>query len=288
MDDLKNFKDIKEVFKRFQKDRHNEDKGKNFNLLQDVFSSAELFDVTKFPLPVIKYDIEDFGMMISYNSKVLKNLSLPFACQFIHVDDKQYSINNKLYNSSTYMFLREFSPIHITGTIYTINEEGRRNLPFSINLFTGDISIMSSDYKKVTPAFAIIPYYSKNELINIILNTVTCVCTLSDKKVLCETPIQAHTEYYRRKGATAIQVLNRKIYYILSKDDVKYENIIREHSTGHIEYTHAFKVRGHWRTLDSKSKGKDRAGNRVIDGYTWVTEYVKGEGELVKKIREIQ
>ena len=37
---------ITEVFKQFCKERHAEDKGKNFNLLQEVYANTELFDIS--------------------------------------------------------------------------------------------------------------------------------------------------------------------------------------------------------------------------------------------------
>jgi hypothetical protein len=169
-----------------------------------------------------------------------------------------------------------------------VNDEGRRNLPFTLHTITGTIVIGKNDYNNVNPSYAVSPFYTKVQVINLIINTIACLDTLSARKILCETPIQVRTEYFRRKGASTIQVPSKNIYYVLHKEDTKNEAIIREHSTGHIEYTHAFKVRGHWRTLEEGSMGKDRTGNRVVKGYTWVTEYMKGEGELIKKIRKVQ
>lgn len=289
MTDIKNFKDIREVFKRFQKDRHNEDKGRNFNMLQEVFSSTEFFDTTKFSLPALKNDIKEDGNILLYQSELLQGVCLPFEVQLIHIEDKQYSASNKLLNYSVYMFLREYSPVHITGTVYQVSDEGRRNLPFTINLIQGTLVIGSSDYKNATPAYAVTPFYTKNELFSTIINTLSILNSLSDKKVLTEIPTVTYKEYYRRKENSTIQSCTKNIHYILGKNDVKGEAYIREHSTGSIEYSHAFTVRGHWRTLEStESIGKDRTGNRNVKGYTWVNEYVKGDGELVKKIREIK
>ena len=57
---------------------------------------------------------------------------------------------------------------------------------------------------------------------------------------------------------------------------------------GNLEYSFAFKVRGHWRHINEGTFGKDRNGNYNVKGYTWVTEYTKGEGELAKRIRVIE
>jgi hypothetical protein len=53
-----------------------------------------------------------------------------------------------------------------------------------------------------------------------------------------------------------------------------------------IEYSHRFEVRGHWRKLE-RGLGKNRAGERVVTGFTWVNDHTKGDESLplVKKIR---
>lgn len=49
-----------------------------------------------------------------------------------------------------------------------------------------------------------------------------------------------------------------------------------------IDFTFAFPVRGHWRELPGKT-GKDRRGNYCVTNKTWVTESIKGSGELITK-----
>lgn len=52
-----------------------------------------------------------------------------------------------------------------------------------------------------------------------------------------------------------------------------------------IEWDASFLVRGHWRRLGTPEKlGKDRAGERAIRGFTWVTEHTRGDGELIHRI----
>lgn len=50
-----------------------------------------------------------------------------------------------------------------------------------------------------------------------------------------------------------------------------------------IEWSHAFSVRGHWCRI--QTIGKNREGKYIVSGFTFVREHVRGEGELVKKIR---
>jgi hypothetical protein len=290
------YKTIQEVFKRFEKDRHNEDKGRNFNLLQEVFAKTELFDLTRlsigsFPKYNASHSINEFYI----EDKSISDLSLPFEAMFIHIEDRQYMSNGVLINSSTYMFTREYNPTHITGTIYEISNEGRRNLPFTVTLeeigldgTVGILSISESDYNKATPKHMLSRFYTPQEVLSLILNTFSCIDSLNNKTIIADVPTVQRTEYYRRKGSPAIKVPNRNIYYVINKNDTKSESTI--HFTGTKVISQSFRVRGHWRTLESaESIGKDRQGNRVVKGFTWVTEYVKGdENSLVKKIHIVE
>jgi len=39
--------------------------------------------------------------------------------------------------------------------------------------------------------------------------------------------------------------------------------------------------------LHGKSLGMDRYGERTVKGYTWVGHYIKGDGDVVGKIRKV-
>lgn len=54
---------------------------------------------------------------------------------------------------------------------------------------------------------------------------------------------------------------------------------------GKIDWSHRFEVRGHWRKV--AGIGKDRHGQRSVDGYTWITDYAKGPEDkpLIRKSR---
>jgi hypothetical protein len=54
---------------------------------------------------------------------------------------------------------------------------------------------------------------------------------------------------------------------------------------GQIDWSHRWEVRGHWRKVDGI--GKDPEGMYIVEGWTWVNDFVKGPEELpiVKKLR---
>lgn len=54
-----------------------------------------------------------------------------------------------------------------------------------------------------------------------------------------------------------------------------------------IDWTHKWSVRGHWRKHNGL--GKDRSGERCVEGFTWVKEHEKGPDikEKVMKVRKV-
>ena len=75
----------------------------------------------------------------------------------------------------------------------------------------------------------------------------------------------------------------RRVIHIRSKKER--ENVKPYKSGQHIDWSHSWLVRGHWRTI--KGIGKDRAGNYCLSGKTFVLPYKKGEGDVIKKVRVV-
>lgn len=122
-----------------------------------------------------------------------------------------------------------------------------------------------------------------------IIKVCTVLNKLSDRAIAKETPSKPTTEYYSRKHDTTIKRYNRPIYYVIGeKGEDTTRNYARIKPRGHIEYTHSFHVRSHWRTINPKKYGKNRKGEYVILGKTWVTDYFKGNGDFEQKIRIIK
>ena len=269
---------IQETFKQFCKERHAEDKGRNFDLLQEIYANTEFFDtslckVTEIPL----MSTADKGnALVSFFP--IDNFNLPFQNIFLQVADNQF------------LFIREYAPNILTGTFYVVDFIGKGNklnVPFTIRLNKA-MSMIMSDFNH--------PLFSKEQIQRLIKDTFTvaignCITLneLSKKSITVDKPTGNFYEYYRRKRASTIKIPQRPIYYILGE---KHEDVSQKYSkikpTGKLEYSYSFHVRGHWRCIDENSIGKDRNGNYNVKGYTWVTEYIKGEGELVKRIRIVE
>ena len=73
---------------------------------------------------------------------------------------------------------------------------------------------------------------------------------------------------------------------------IKPKNYNRSNTTFNgaaVEWSHKWRVRGHWRKLNG-GLGKDRAGKRCLNGFTWVKPHTKGPEDaiLIEKVREIR
>jgi hypothetical protein len=75
--------------------------------------------------------------------------------------------------------------------------------------------------------------------------------------------------------------INRIIHISASKNSTSPSGQHRN-----IDWSHRWEVRGHWRRLDADSIGKDRDGNYVVAGWTWVTPHEKGDPSLPLIIKD--
>lgn len=100
---------------------------------------------------------------------------------------------------------------------------------------------------------------------------------LSREQTGCESV--RHVIKLRTSNGKISHRIRRIVHVVPKKKTIHYDN------GRHIDWTHRFNVRGHWRTAEGL--GKDREGNYCIPGLTWVIDHVKGPEHLplVKKTR---
>jgi hypothetical protein len=70
------------------------------------------------------------------------------------------------------------------------------------------------------------------------------------------------------------------------RDSSQGENIAVKSSRS-INWKNTFEVSCHWRVIGGESLGKDRQGERIVMGATWINSYQKGIGEIVTKVRKV-
>lgn len=290
---------VTDLFKEYCELMYDDDNftnnGANFNLLQDVFSHTELFDISMLPSNYFnkKYYVHNEGnnTIRKYKHDFFKGLSLPFMNNFIKAITKKegYYIS---------LFIREYQPNILTGNLtFSLDYNGSIEEFEAFGCFHIDTEkgVLIPRFELHAPAMTAslttvsneTITYTEYEIIQIIMNILNVVTNLPKHTVVSDTP--KSSVYYPKKKASGIRVTNRPIYYIFPKnEEVKKEGIKRIKPIGHLEYTHSFKVRGHWRRINQHSIGKNRNGEYKVYGFTFVKEYVKGEGELVKRVRVLK
>lgn len=276
---------IQDVFKQFCKERHAEDKGKNHDLLQEVYASTEFFDMEflqhhESEVSSITLEMERVDNGIECTVKTTEGVSLPFQNNFIKCTD------------DIYIFIREFTPDIITGSVYAL--PNGVNSPFTIKTHPDKIEIVLTygtldEMRMANSKLFEVADKIATSLFKGIIIVVKDLNALSHKAVAVDKPANNFYEYYRRKRKPTIKIPRRPIYYVLGEKNedvsVKYRYI---QPKGTLEYSYAFKVRGHWRRVGDKTLGKDRNGVYGIKGYTWVIEHIRGEGELSKRLHVVK
>ncbi len=314
---------VTELFKEFQKDRLKEAKKSDYDYMQEIYSRTELFDFTNIN-DDIEMDFDEFRKTLSV-SLPLQFFSLPFENVFVKT---LYNMNDTV-SQELGIFLREYSPNILTGTITMNYKFGnllfKYNLPFTIHLDEKcTLLINKIDYQNIINAIEKLylaneksimnkinqilqlnkktgkkseidenfKEKAKNEFLQIKETTIKMVeggflCgiiqtqkvfeKLSKHEIIVDKNEKMKPEYYsfKDKAKKTIKVTNRPIYYVLDKKDYEKRNYHIK-PIGKLEYSHAFKVRGHWRRIDVKSIGKDRNGDYKIEGFTWVIDHIRG------------
>ena len=94
----------------------------------------------------------------------------------------------------------------------------------------------------------------------------------------------ARLKFKKSSGEKVIHKI-KKLVHILPKNATDSDKQIIETQSASIDWTHRWQVRGHWRKMDGI--GKNRAGEYIVSGYTYVAEHEKGpdDAPLVKKTR---
>lgn len=253
---------------------------KDFNYCVEEFAKTEMFQFkcvdaeNGFDNKNLKIDEETAKIYVENYD----NLSLPFERQFIKVAE--------IYGLTVCIFIGEFAPKIITGSVVMYDNDLRmiNSVAFSIKE-NGELDVDFPNMDEMPEEFTETNMILTWGTISVTLDTLN---SLGKHVVVKDTP-ECVVQYYRRKHASTIQVKDRPIYYVLDKKYKDSYRFVIKNPIGKLTYSHTFKVRGHWRVLNSMDTlGKNREGIRNVKGYTWVKEHLKGEGELKQKLRVVK
>lgn len=331
---------VTDLFTKFKKQYLDCNK-KDYNLIQQVLSETQLFDLTYYDKLINNIETQDNNINLCE-----KHFYLPFKYCFVNtLSNKENNVLLKrcdTFNIQTFMFLQEEAPNYISGIasciFYFNNTETQLDTKFNIYIKEDSSYLLlnEEDLKTNLNKIANIFIYYKKCLqnTNVKIQNLSIKCPQKTDELLTNLQIHNKTvteeydkicellfkytkssiivaifkiqkifnklsvcdvltdkfpkpEYYKRKQAPTIKINNRPIYYVMQKGTSN-NTKSKIQSFCKLEYTHAFRVRGHWRRVPNNGIGKDRDGNYHIQGYTWVIDYIKGQGELVDKVRIVK
>lgn len=257
------------------------------NCTEELVSSTEMFDTSDYiiNIPNIRTSISNIEdkTEITGEAEFLKGLSLPFSLNLIKMNERD--LMNNQFHLENHVFIHELKPNHLIGFLFcTFENRHDKGMPIRVN---GDFFHVK-DGKLVVTLNEDEKESEKESAFNIILRALLTLDKLNECKVYNYTRNDFRPQYLRKKKAKTVKIENRPIYYVINKKSKEVPKHI-DQSKGKLSCSYAFKVRGHWRRLhNEKSFGMNREGERVVLGHTWIKEFIKGNGELIRRVHLVK
>lgn len=275
---------VQELFKKFRSAQLKSVKNKTPQYVEHwnkLFSQMELFDFSmietdkQYSFVALEEGIEDDDY---YRQIQAEKINLPFETCFIKMDQSKYGCFG--------LYLKESTPEGICGglfiSVHIRTGEEHFLIPFNIHNIDNPtlyVDKKQADFFNERSPWDIQTCYRQ------IIWTLGVIYELNQHATLVDHLTK--TEYYKFNNSPTIRIKNRPIYYILDKKQYEKRQYNIKPVTK-LEYSHAFKVRGHWRKISETSIGKDRSGQYTVKGSTWVIDYIKGTGDLIQKVRVVK
>ena len=174
------------------------------------------------------------------------------------------------------IYVHEIAPKYIR--VIAVVNLGKLTFPISFSFKDGKIGVGKSDFNRLYEEMVVEVALSVISIFNI-LNHKSWTVVSNEAPVKVKTRVGRKLTKYKYKPSSIVYVSTKQKF-----------------CTRHPEHSHriinkpnyAYEVRGHWRRLQYHQIGKDREGLRGIKGFTWVTSFTKGEGEVMKKVRIVK
>jgi len=205
-------------------------------------------------------------------------IDTPFEETFIEMRD----LNGRVIPIFTF-FMNKYNndPAYVMGIGIKETNVKKYNIWFYALQF-----IKENNVAGCHPMYTVIPYFESEYSYNFICNKIgQLLKLLSLCDVGCDKP-GLRVKIKNDDGSKKI----RKITNVTNVIPTKLNTTISD-SRKYIDWSHRWEVRGHWRRLPDPTKmGNNRHGERIVQGHTWISNYVKGPeiAPLVKKTRVLK
>lgn len=176
------------------------------------------------------------------------------------------------------MYVYEVEPKYIRVVAIVNIDDTNYFLPISFSFIDGKLGIGESDFG----------IFYRQMVIDTALTVIKLLETINHKSwtvVSNDTPVKVKTRVGR--NLTKYKYKPSNIVYVYSEHKFRKQFPGLSHKIIN-KPNYAYEVRGHWRRLQYGQIGKDREGLRGVKGYTWVIPFIKGEGEVMKKVRIVK
>jgi len=215
---------------------------------------------------------EEFAELAGFNKDIFGDmLKEKFNAS---IEDSIPSVDMRYH--SLYMYEVEPKYIRVVATVEF--GKGEFIFPISYSFKDGKLGVGKSKFN----------YLYEQMVVESALAVIKIMETLNHKSwtvVSNNTPVKIKTRVgrkltkYKYKPSTVIYV-STKQKFCERHPELSHQVINKPN--------YAYEVRGHWRRLQYHQIGKDREGLRGVKGFTWVTPFIKGEGEVMKKVRIVK
>lgn len=231
-----------------------------FQCTQNDMTYGSTFTYNEMSEIITNFDRERFSRML----KERHNLTMDDTLTRVKVD-----FNN--------IYVYEVEPKYIR-VVAVVKIDDAALLPISFSFKDGKLGLGDSAFGNFYQQMVIDTALSVIKLLETI-NHKSWTVVSNDTPVKVKIRVGRNLTKYKYKPSNIVYVYSehkfRKVHPELSHRIINKPN-------------YAYEVRGHWRKLLHNQIGKDREGLRGVKGYTWVIPFIKGEGEVMKKVRIVK
>ena len=231
-----------------------------FQCTQNDIAYVDTFTYNEMAELLTNFDREGFSKML----KERHNLTM---------DD---TLNQVKVNFSN-VYVYEVEPKYIR-VVAVVEIDNASLLPISFSFKDGKLGMGNSAFGN----------FYQQMVIDTALSVIKLLETLNHKSwtvVSNDTPVKVKSRVGR--NLTKYKYKPSNIVYVTTEQKFRKAHPELSHKIIN-KPNYAYEVRGHWRRLQYSQIGKDREGLRGVKGFTWVTPFIKGEGEVMKKIRIVK
>lgn len=268
-------------------------KNRNTNIPEVIDGYIQNFNETKlFNLTDVMFNVsrKEVYKVVNFNYDE-SNKILRAPVEYAPYIDSLFSYIKIANDNYVCLYLWRLSESRVIGYMYTFSlsgVEGLFSLPIEIDFagVTVHLSPYIESFGSVSSNESLVQ--SVKMFMELIFSTFKALQDQEGPKYACyiDEPTKPRSIYLRRDNKTPAWKIAEKPIILVLRDTPQRDKVAQKYrrKNGNIQYAFSWVVRGHYRKLHNPATvGKDRNGDKTIQGYTWVETYMKGDGPVLKR-----